>query len=273
LVFALLAGDVLVQYGPAPLYADYWVLFAVVAVVLAAVWLLPRDKGPGRAGPWRPQRLLVPRRGRAVFLGGVLGIAAAYAIGAVYVGLGIQIGKALLHSANSLVASTVIALSAAAIGIVAILSRPAPSLGKIIAGAALTLPGMATLVLAGLSRALVLFIISAIVCGAAYGLLFAAGLALIARTAPPGQRGAALSAGYLVAYAVQAATALGLGAVATVSGFQLAVGIALPIILALALAAASLAVAGRRDLRPMQAPGAPTGSREQPAEPAGRKSH
>jgi MFS family permease len=164
-----------------------------------------------------------------VFLGGVLGIAAAYAIGAVYVGLGIQIGKALLHSANSLVASTVIALSAATIGIVAILSRPAPSLAKIIAGAALTLPGMAALVLAGLSRALVLFIISAIVCGAAYSLLFAAGLALIGRTAPPGQRGAALSAGYIVAYAVQAATALGLGAVATVSGFQLAVGIALPI--------------------------------------------
>jgi hypothetical protein len=68
-----------------------------------------------------------------VFLGGVLGIAAAYAIGAVYVGLGTQIGKALLHSANSLVDGAVIALSAAAIGIAAILSRPVPSLGKIIA--------------------------------------------------------------------------------------------------------------------------------------------
>lgn len=210
-----------------------------------------------------------------MFLGGVPGIAAAYAIGAVYVGLGTQVGKAPLRSANSPVDGAVIALSPPAIGIVAILSRPVPSLGKIIAGAALTLPGMAALLLAGLSRALVLFIISAIVCGAAYSLLFAAGLALIGRTAPAGQRGAALSAGYLVAYAVQAATALGLGlgAVATVSGFQLAADIALPIILALALVAASLAVAGRRDLRPMQAPGAPTGSREQPVEPAGRKSH
>jgi hypothetical protein len=123
LVFAQLAGGALLHYGPAPLYADYWVLLAVVAVVLAAVWLLPSGEGRGRAGSWRPRRLLVPSERRSVFLGGVLGIADAYAIGAVYVGLGTQIGKALLHSANSLVDGAVIALSAAALGIVAMLSR------------------------------------------------------------------------------------------------------------------------------------------------------
>jgi predicted MFS family arabinose efflux permease len=272
LVLALLAGGVLVQYGPAPLHADYWVLFAVVALTLAAVRLLPRGEGRRHAGAWRPRRLLVPRQRRPAFLGGVLGIAAAYAIGAVYVGLGTQIGQALLHSANSLVDGTVIALSAAAIGITAILSRQVPPLTKIIAGAALTLPGMTALVLAGLSHSLVLFIISAIVCGAAYGLLFAAGLTLIGLAAPAGQSGAALSTGYLAAYAVQAATALSLGAVATESGFQPAVDIALPVILALALAAASLAIAGRRGLRPARAPGAPTDSREQPEEPADRTS-
>ena len=95
---------------------------------------------------------------------------------------------------------------------------------------------------------------------------FAAGLALIGLAAPTGQRGAALSAGYLIAYAVQAATAIGLGAVATLAGFQLAVDIALPVILALALAAASLAIAGRRDLRPVRARAA-----EHPVKPTANK--
>jgi predicted MFS family arabinose efflux permease len=268
LVLALLVGGGLVQYGPAPLYADYWALFVVVVVALATVWFLPRGSTGERAGSWRPRRLLVPRQRRSAFLGGVLGIAAAYAIGAVYVGLGAQIGQALLHSSNALVACGAIALSTAAIGVVAILGRRVQPMAKIVVGAVLTLPGMSTLVFAGLSRGLLLFILSGILCGAAYSLLFAGGLALINLAAPVGQHGAALSSGYLVAYAVQAATALGLGAVATASGFQRAVDLALPVVAALALGAVSLAGVGRREPRPARAPGVPTETGEQPLKAA-----
>jgi hypothetical protein len=228
------------------MHTDLWLLMIVAIVVLALAWLLPHGK-PGRQVKWRPQGLLIPRRLRLVFFGGVLAVADSYAIGAVFVGLGSQIGHGLLHSNNALVNGAIIAISCAAIGFSAIVARGADVVVKVIIGAIATIPGMLALVIAGWTGSLGFFIAAALLTGIAFGLSFAGGLAMIGLSSPPERRAAVLSTGYLVAYAVQAGTAVGLGVVATMTSLQVAVEAGLAIIVGLAIAASVLVLVGRRD--------------------------
>ena len=52
---ALLLGGVLVQYAPLPTRLNFWVLFAVLAVLFTAAWFLPRHTGSEAQGGWRPK--------------------------------------------------------------------------------------------------------------------------------------------------------------------------------------------------------------------------
>jgi MFS family permease len=52
---ALLLGGALIQYAPLPTRLNFWVLFAVLAVLLTAAWFLPRHTGSEAHGRWRPQ--------------------------------------------------------------------------------------------------------------------------------------------------------------------------------------------------------------------------
>ena len=60
------------------------------------------------------------------------------------------------------------------------------------------------------------------------------------------ERAAVISAAYVVAYLLQAVAALGLGAIATASGLQVALDLGAPIILLLAVAAVVVANVPRR---------------------------
>ena len=100
-----------------------------------------------------------------------------------------------------------------------------------------TAASFTALVLAAAQQSLALFLVFCVLSGVGYSLFFASGLGIVSRFAPEHHRAGTLSAVYLVAYLVQGATALWLGAQATRGGLESAVDVGAPAIVGLALAA------------------------------------
>lgn len=236
LVFATLLGGALVQYAPFPLHLTYWILLAVEAVVLVFVWRLGRDR-PAEAGRWKPHGISVPRSLWGAVAAAAVCISAAYALGAVVLSLGASIGKQLIGSDNAFVTGAIIALSMGVIGVVALASRRLPLVVATPVAFVATVLAFASLVAAGSLHSLGLFLAFCVLGGVGYSLFFAAGLQIVSRFAPAHHRAGTLSAVYLVAYLVQGAAALWLGAEATAGGLDHAVDLGAPVIAGLALVA------------------------------------
>ena len=228
------------------MHLTFWVLLAATAIAFVLVWFLPSSAPAGTGELWRPHRPSIPSGAQAMFWSGALGIAGAYAMGAIYLALGAQVARDLVGSADALVGGAIISLSAVSIGVVAVLTRRltprlAVTLGPVAASA-----GLGLLVLAGITHSLLFFLGSSLVGGAGYSLLFAGGLGLVTRSAPAHQRAAVMSTAYVVGYLLQALAALGIGALATGGGLLEALELGSPIVLGIGLAALVLANGGRR---------------------------
>jgi MFS family permease len=121
LVLATLVGGALVEHAPAPLHLTFWVLLVITLVAATLVWFLPRPVTTGER--WRPRRPSLPAGAGTVFWSGALAIGGAYAMGAIYLALGAQVARDLVGSDDAFVGGAVISVSAAAIGVVAVLAR------------------------------------------------------------------------------------------------------------------------------------------------------
>ena len=246
LALATVVGGALVQYAPWPLHLSFWVLTAITAIVAVFAAALPRHTRDEAAGPWRPRLPRMPRGERPSFVAGTLGISAAYAMGAIFLALGAQIARDLVGSDNVFVDGAIISLSAVVIGVVAVLARGLSPRLAVTLGPLLAIAGLGLLIVSGLSHSLPAFLASSIVAGAGYALMFSGGLGLVTRSAPVHERAAVISAAYVVGYLLQAAAALGLGALATASGLQVALDVGAPLILLLGVAALVVANLPRR---------------------------
>jgi len=246
LALATVVGGALVQYAPWPLHLSFWVLTAITAIVAVFAAALPRHTRDEAAGPWRPRLPRMPRGERPSFVAGTLGISAAYAMGAIFLALGAQIARDLVGSDNVFVDGAIISLSAVVIGVVAVLARGLRPRLAVTLGPLLAIAGLGLLIVSGLSHSLPAFLASSIVAGAGYALMFSGGLGLVTRSAPVHERAAVISAAYVVGYLLQAAAALGLGALATASGLQVALDVGAPLILLLGVAALVVANLPRR---------------------------
>jgi MFS family permease len=241
LALATLVGGALVQYAPFPLHLTFWVLTLVTVLAIALSWFFPRHTADESAGRWRPRGLAIPAGARRPFAAGTLGVSAAYAMGAVFLALGAEIARQLIRSDNAFVDGAVISISAVMIGVVAILARPLPARISLFWGPFGLALGLGTLIGSGLAHSLPLFIVASVLSGSGYSLLFSGGLGMIAASAPEHRRGAVISAGYVVGYFVQAASALALGALATSVGLLNAIELGILPLLALAVGALLLA--------------------------------
>jgi MFS family permease len=183
---------------------------------------------------------MIPAAARTRFTAGALGIAAAYSMGAIYLALGAQIARDLLRSGNTLVDGALIALSAVAIGAVAIAARRLPARTALLAGPILATVGLGALIAAGSHQSIALFVLSSVVGGAGYALLFSGGLGAVNQSAAPDHRAMVLSAAYVVGYVLQAGTALGLGELTRRADLESALVVGVPVVLAIGYAAALL---------------------------------
>jgi predicted MFS family arabinose efflux permease len=267
LALATLAGGALVEYAPWPLHLDYWLLALIVVVVLGFAWFLPRRTAADHAAqPWRVRGLTVPRGLRKVFAAAALAVTAAYTLGAVVLALGAQIARQLVGSDNALVVGAVLAVSAVVIGVVAVVARPLPTRVLIAGGAAASIVGLGLFILAASLHSLPVFLGAAVVSGAGYSLNFLGGLTLVNSYAPRTHRAGMLSSVFVVAYLLQGATALLLGASATASGLGVALDLGSPAIALICVAALVLVLTLRRgDQDPATAS---EGVSERPAEAA-----
>ena len=240
IVVATLVGGALVQYAPDALHLSFWVLAAATTAAFAFSWFLPRHHRDPAQPSWRPRWPMIPAAARTRFAAGSLGIAAAYSMGAIYLALGAQIARDLLGSDNTFVDGAMIALSAVAIGAVAIAVRALPAPTALMAGPILATVGLGALIVAGAQQSVPLFVLSSLVGGAGYALLFSGGLGAVTQSAPPDHRAMVLSAAYVVGYVLQAGTALGLGELTRRAGLESALVIGAPVVLAIGYAAALL---------------------------------
>jgi MFS family permease len=242
LVLATLIGGALIEYAPLPTHLNFIVLAIVIAVVAAFTWFLPRHTAAEAQGRWRPRGITVPRGIRHFFLIGAVSLVTAYGVGVIFLSLGADIAQELIGSDNALVNGAVLGLNAAAVAVGAIAMRNVAPNTLVILGGITVAAGLALLFASSLQHSLPLFLVTAVVTGFGYSLLFAGGLGVVSAAAPVHHRAGTLSAMYLIAYFVQGSLALFLGALATGSGLQLALEIGAAIVSAFGIAAVVLGI-------------------------------
>ncbi|MGT2427159.1 MFS transporter [Amnibacterium kyonggiense] len=247
LTVALLVGGVFLTWVGDPLHASYWPLLgAILLTLLLALRLPATSRGTGRV----VQVLRVPRSMAGVVAQGALGVAAAYGTGGVVLALGADVAVGLIGTSAPLAIGLILALSAATIGVTALLARRVRAGAAAPAGALAMVLGLGALVLASATGSLAVFLVSIVVTGVGYSLLFAAGVGIAAELAPPAHRAATVSTVYFFGYAVQAVAAIGLGQIATADGLLPAIAIGAVLLSVLAIVAgAAPRVRARRAVR------------------------
>ncbi|MBP1324870.1 putative MFS family arabinose efflux permease [Leucobacter exalbidus] len=234
LTIALALSGLLAEVTPLPLLWSYVVLLGLSLASITTL-ALTRDDRPAHASRWRPQSPSVPAGIRLPFVVATFSVSLAYCVGAIFLSLGAHMITQFARTDNSAVVGALLALSAAAIGVTALfLARVSPRV-CVWLGGLLTLLSLGLMWAASSAGSAPLFILWCLVGGTAYSFAFTGGLGLINRVAPIHHRGSTLSLLYLVAYALQAVTAIGVGAIATSGSLGLAVMVAALAISALCL--------------------------------------
>ena len=247
LALATIVGGGLIEYAPAPLHLDFWVLLAVIAIVFGFVWQMPRHTKDESQGAWRPRPITVAKGIRVLYVASAVAVTAAYAFGSVFLALGAQVARQLIGTENIFVIGLILAIMSVTIGVTAMAGRRFPAGRLVAAGAVATLVDLALLETSAQTHSLPLFMAATVLGGISYGLLFSGGLGLITAHAPAHHRGGTVAAVYLVAYVLQGSIALTLGLVATASGLGTALLLGVIVIgsLAVLVIAAAGALAAR----------------------------
>jgi MFS family permease len=237
LAFATLIGGALIEYAPFPLHLDFWVLTAAIAAVAAGVWFLPRHTRDESRGPWHPRGVTVAPGIRLLYVVATLAVGVAYMFGSVFLALGAQIAEQITATHNVFVVGAILAIMSAVIGVTAIATRSVRPQVSIAIGSVVTLVAFGFLLDSAFTGSLQVFMVTTLVSGAAYALMFAGGLGLIGQNAPAHHRAGTISAVYLVAYILQGAAAITLGLIATDAGLRAALELGAVVVSAFAIAA------------------------------------
>ncbi|PRI10449.1 MFS transporter [Leucobacter massiliensis] len=240
LTLALFISGFFAEYLPLPLVWSYIVLLALAAASIAALLFSPDDK-PATRERWSPQAPFVPAGIRIGFVIATLSVALAYCVGAIFLSLGAHMIDQFTHTENTAIVGALLAASSASIGLTGLFLARFHARTLIWAGTIFTLVSLGLMAAASVLQSMPLFLGWCLIGGIAYSLAFTGGLGLINRIAPEHHRGATLSLLYLLAYTLQAATAIGVGALATTTNLGTAVGAAAAALGALCVVVITLA--------------------------------
>ena len=147
-------------------------------------------------------------------------MSAAYCLGVVYLGVGAQYARNVVGSTDAIVTGLVLATSAVAIGTVALAARGVNPRPALVRGAVAVACGQTLMIASGDVHQLWMLLVSSVLGGAGYGLLFSAGITVVIAAGPAHHRAAATSAAYLIAYSLQAASALAVGTISTTENLR-----------------------------------------------------
>jgi len=124
---ALLLGGALIQYAPWPTRLSFWVLAALLTLLFAAAWFLPRSTGTTAGNGWHPRAPSIPRHVRKPFVVASLAVMTAYTHGVLVLSLGGQVAHDLLGSPNAFVNGALLSLFAIMSGVAGIAARSLPA--------------------------------------------------------------------------------------------------------------------------------------------------
>lgn len=205
-----IVGALLVQYVAHPLVTPF-VLLAVLGTLLLLGTLLMPETVVSRTG-FRITAPGVPRAIRAPFALAGLGIACAWSIIGLFLGLVGAIIPALLHTSSYLPAGGSILVMGCAGSVAAVLTQKTAPTVQIARGMAILSVGV--LGLAGSvtgDGTAVGFLVSAVVIGFGMGSAMFGSLRTIGAAAPPDRRAQVMAAFYIVAYAAISLPAIAAG--------------------------------------------------------------
>lgn len=242
LAMAVLLGGALIEYAPFPMHLNFWVLSAVITVLWGATWFLPRHTRGDASAPWRPSAIVIPGAIRLQFAASAMAVSSGYSLGAILLSIGSAVARQLIGSNNALINGAALAIFATVSGMVAIAAKPLPARINIVAGGVASTLGMGLLMIAAHTHSLGIFVMALAAAGAAYSFSVLGGLTLINAHAPAHQRGATLSAIYLISYLFMGVIALGIGRIATAWGLELALDFGAPAVASLSVVAAGLSM-------------------------------
>jgi MFS family permease len=240
LTLALVVSGALAQLAPLPLVLSFVVLFVLGILAFSLVAMTPDDRGERV-----PFVFTVPRLApgiRRPFVLATISVSIAYGVGALFLSLGAQMARQLAGTTDLLVVGLLLGTSSLTIGLTALFLSKVPAHIAILVGGVLSIVGLGVMVATAAAGSVGLFVAWCLVGGVAYSFAFSGGLGLLNRVAPAHHRGATLSLLYLVAYLLQAATAVGAGALATAFGLRMAVDLAAPALAVLCLSAIVIAL-------------------------------
>ncbi len=241
---ALVLGGALIEYAPFPMRLNFWVLFAVLLLLFAATWFMPRPAKGQVLRAWRPKLPFIPAELRRVFIISATAVTAAYTHGVMILSLGSQVAHDLVGSSNVLVNGAALSLFAFSSGGIGIAGRRLSARWALLSGGSVATIAMALFATAVADHSLAVFLTATATAGVGYGLLLSGGLEVIRGATPPHHRGGVLSALYLGAYGSLGVVALALGQVATFYSLRLAIDLGAAWIAALAIATVVMTAAG-----------------------------
>lgn len=234
LTLALVLSGVFARFAPMPLLWSYLLLVALTVITVIALALTPDDR-PVQTERWRPRALRLLPELRLSFSIATLSVSVAYCAGAIFLSLGAHMIGQFSGTSDTALAGVLLGCSSAAIGVTGLfLARVRPHVSLLV-GTLLTIISLALMAAAAAFGSIGIFLAWCIVGGAAYSFAFTGGLGVISQATPVRHRGSTLSLLYLVAYVLQAATAIGMGALATASTLGTAVGVAAAALVGLCL--------------------------------------
>lgn len=219
---ALLLAGALVTWAPLPTRLSFYVLFALLLVLLLLCLFIPADRpsDPTHRLLARPH---VPPYLRRSFIYAALAVMGAYTHGVLISSLGAQVARSLIGSPSAWVNSLALALFPVALGIAGGLARKVEARRAIVTGSVLSVLGMVSLCLSVSAHSLAYFVGASLVSGAGYAFMTFGGLALIAQETRREDRGNAMSMLFVFAYLFTGALAIALGKTATNLGLATAV--------------------------------------------------
>ena len=219
---ALLLAGALVTWAPAPTRLSFYVLFALLIVLIILCLFIPGDRPVGVSS-----RLLarpdVPVYLRRTFIYAALAVTGAYTHGVLISSVGAQIARSLIGSPSPWINSVALALFPVALGIAGSLARKIEARRSVITGSIVSATGMVSLCISVSEHSLVFFISASFISGAGYAFMTFGGLGLIAREARQSDRGSAMSMLFVFAYLFTGGLAVVLGKMATQLNLAVAV--------------------------------------------------
>lgn len=223
LFLATIIGAALIKYAPAPLHFSYWVVALLLILSILLCLLLPQRTTPKPVSEWKLQGIKVPRGLGGIYLFAALATGTGFAHGAVFLSLGAQIAREVVGTQDILVIGSVLSISYLLASVSATIAGRLSPITTIRLGMSSIILSVVLLVTASESHSFIIFIVSAVLGGLAYGFSVSGGIGIAAINSPPQSRVQFLSAVFVVSYICQGSSAYGGGVASTIYGFSTAI--------------------------------------------------